>query len=117
MSKILGELVILNALKDRRNLCKISYCKCFLDCYNKTKSTLWEDIMAGGQKINDKGAWPLHAGGPSPLPVGNRIKNFSSADGAGELGDYWDTTEKIKEQQDMGERKVKSNATKLGYRN
>lgn len=73
--------------------------------------------MAGGQKINDKGAWPLHAGGPSPLPMGNRVKTYASAEGAGELGMYGDTTEAIKEQQVSGERKAKSHAMKPGYRN
>lgn len=73
--------------------------------------------MAGGMKITDKGDYPLHVGGPSPLPMGNKVKNYSSADGAGELNQYWDTTEKIKEQQDMGERKIGSHAPKPGYRN
>ena len=73
--------------------------------------------MAGGMKITDKGKFPLHSGGPSPLPIGNKVESFSSADGAGELNQYWDTTEKIKEQQSMGERKMKGNMTKPGYRN
>lgn len=68
-------------------------------------------------KITDKGAYPLHKGGPSPLPMGNKVKSFSSADGAGELNEYWDTTEKIKEQQDMGERKMSSHKPKPGTRN
>lgn len=71
--------------------------------------------MSGGMKITDKAGWPGDS--EQMMKSSNRLKNYSSADGAGELGQYWDTTEKIKEQQDMGERKVKSHMPKPGYKN
>ncbi|MDE1970973.1 MAG: hypothetical protein KGI50_05355 [Patescibacteria group bacterium] len=70
--------------------------------------------MAGGKRIDDHSFW---AGKGKPLPMESKMKEERSADGAGELGEYWDTTEKIKEQQDMGERKIKGYSPKPGYRN
>jgi len=71
--------------------------------------------MSGGQKITDKGGWP--GSSTELMKSSNRLMEYSSANGAGELNDYWDTTEKIKEQQEMGERKIKSHMMKPGYRN
>lgn len=73
--------------------------------------------MAGGQKINDHSSWVGKAPKGQVYPDGAKTKMYSSADGAGELNDYWDTTEKIKEAQDMGQGKIKSNSPKPGYRN
>lgn len=74
-----------------------------------------EDIMAGGMKITDKGGWP--GSSEAMMKSSNKLKSFSSADGQGELNQYFDTTEKVKEQQVMGEGKMGSNAPKPGYRN
>ena len=71
--------------------------------------------MAGGMKITDKGGWP--GSSTEMMNSSNRLKEYSSAEGAGELNDYFDTSEKIKEVQVMGERKVESHKTKPGYRN
>jgi hypothetical protein len=74
-----------------------------------------EVIMAGGMKITDKGGWP--GSSSEMMKSSNRLKDYSSAEGAGELNQYFDTSEKIKEVQVMGEKKVKSYAPKPGYRN
>lgn len=70
-----------------------------------------------GRKINDHSFWAGGMSKESPLPMSSKMKQEMSADGAGELGMYWDTTEKIKEMQDMGEKKIKSSMPKSGYRN
>lgn len=73
--------------------------------------------MAGGQKINDHKAW---MGGPSkesPLPMGSKMKQYISAEGAGAEMDYEDTTEKVKAQQVMGASKAKARPQKPLYRN
>ena len=76
-----------------------------------------EDIMSG-RRIDDHKSW---MGGPGKGMVmpdgGGKTKSESSAGGEGSLNQYWDTTEKIKEQQVMGERKSSSHAMKPGYRN
>lgn len=77
-----------------------------------------EDIMAGGQRIDDHKSWVGAPGKGMVFPDGGgKTKMESSAQGAGELDQYWDTTEKIKEQQVMGERKAESHKMKPGYRN
>lgn len=73
-----------------------------------------EDIMAGGRRIDDHGSW-ISADGKAPMD--SKIKNFSSAEGAGDLNDYYDTSEKIKDKQEMNIRKAKSQAAKSGYSN
>lgn len=70
--------------------------------------------MAGGMKITDHGGWP--ASSDALMKSSNKVKNYSSAEGDGALNDYWDTTEKIKEQQSMGDSKMKSHKMKPGYR-
>lgn len=74
-----------------------------------------EDIMAGGMKITDKSGWP--GSSEEMMKSSNRLKSYGSANGDGELDQYWDTTEKIKEQQEMGDRKSSSHKMKPGYRN
>jgi len=76
-----------------------------------------EDIMAGGQRIDDHSFWAGKGGKDSVFPMQAKMKQESSAEGAGELSQYGDTTEAIKEQQVMGERKAKSHMMKPGYRN
>lgn len=69
----------------------------------------------GGMRIDDH---KFFAGSGSPkFPVGNKTKDYSSAEGAGAVGEYEDTTEKIKSQQEMGIKKAKSHPQKAGYRN
>ncbi len=69
----------------------------------------------GGMRIDDH---KFFAGSGSPkFPVGNKTKEYSSAEGAGAVREYEDTTEKIKEQQVKGIGKAKSHPQKAGYRN
>lgn len=71
--------------------------------------------MAGGQKINDHSAWCGKGMGVSVLPMGVHNKEYSSAEGAGEVTMYEDTSETIKGQQDMAKAKIKSHPAKPGY--
>jgi len=69
----------------------------------------------GGKHITDH---KFFGGSGSPrFPVGNKVKEESSAEGAAELMHYEDTTEAIKSQQMMGERKAKGHDRKPGNRN
>ncbi len=71
--------------------------------------------MSGGKRIDDH---KFFAGSGSPaFPKGVHLKNESSAEGAGSLGTYEDTTESLKAQQEMGIRKVKSHPRKHLERN
>jgi hypothetical protein len=70
---------------------------------------------SGGQKIDD---YSFFGGSGSPrFPIGNKMKEYSSAEGAGSEMDYEDTTEKIKAQQVAGVKKVESHPMKPLYRN
>ncbi len=73
--------------------------------------------MSGGQKINDHGFWAGKGSKGDVFPMGAKNKMESSAEGAGELSRYEDTTETIKAQQVEGVRKVKAHPTKPNYRN
>jgi hypothetical protein len=73
--------------------------------------------MAGGQKINDRGSWAGSASKESPLPMGSKMKQYNSAEGAGAEMDYEDTSEKIKSQQVEGVSKAKARPQKPLYRN
>lgn len=73
--------------------------------------------MSGGQKINDHKWWGGAGSNGSVFPMGAKTKNESSAEGDGELGEYWDTTEKIKQQQMMGVAKASGHRMKPGNRN
>ena len=70
--------------------------------------------MSGGQRIDDRKNW-IGGMGESVLPMGAKAKRESSSEGAGELNEYWDTTEKIKAKQEMGKAKIKANPLKQGY--
>jgi hypothetical protein len=76
-----------------------------------------EVMMAGGQKINDHGSWIGKGSKGSVFPMGVKLKSESSAEGAGAEMDYEDTTEAIKRQQTMGEKKAKSHPLKPSFRN
>ncbi len=70
-----------------------------------------------GKRIDDHSFWAGSSTEESVLPMGVKSKMSSSAEGAGGLTDYRDTSEAIKEQQEMGISKAKSNPVKPGYRN
>ncbi len=70
-----------------------------------------------GQKINDHSSWVGKGSNGSVFPMGVKLKNESSAVGAGALGKYEDTTEAIKSQQNMSVSKIKAHPQKAGHRN
>lgn len=73
--------------------------------------------MSGGQRINDHGFWAGRGSNGSVFPMGAKIKAESSAEGAGKVGKYEDTTQAIKSVQEKGVSKIKSHPMKDGYRN
>lgn len=71
-----------------------------------------------GRKINDHSSWIGKGSKGSVFPDGpHKVKMESSAEGAGALGKYEDTTEAIKAQQVAGEGKIRSHMHKPGTRN
>lgn len=73
---------------------------------------------SGGQKINDHGFWAGSGNKESPFPKGVHTKSESSAEGAGSLMKYEDTTEAIKAGQVHAIGKIKSHPMKQpDYRN
>ncbi len=73
--------------------------------------------MSGGQRIDDHSFWAGGASKESPLPMQSKMKQYSSAEGAGSEMDYEDTTEKVKAQQVEGVRQAKKHPMKPLYRN
>ncbi len=75
--------------------------------------------MAMGQAINDHSFWAGGKGKSSVFPDGpHKVKNESSAEGAGKLMKYEDTTEAIKSTQVESVKQAKSRPMKQpGYRN
>lgn len=74
--------------------------------------------MAGGQRIDDHSFWAGAKGKHSPFPDGpHKCKDYSSAEGAGSVSKYEDTTEAIKSAQEMGDRQAKKHPLKPGTRN
>lgn len=69
-----------------------------------------------GQRIDDHKFWAGGHSKGSVFPEGAKIKKESSAEGAGTLSKYEDTTEAIKSQQTTGIGKAKSHPMKPGYR-
>jgi hypothetical protein len=70
---------------------------------------------SGGMRINDH---RFFGGAGSPaFPKGVHTKNESTAEGAGEVMKYEDTTEAIKSVQEAGEKHIKGRPLKPGYRN
>jgi hypothetical protein len=72
--------------------------------------------MSGGKRLDDHSNW---MGGPSKgsvFPEGVKIKHEFSANGAGELNMYEDSSEAVKNAQEMGQGKVKSHSPKSNYR-
>ncbi len=71
-----------------------------------------------GRKIDDHSFWAGSKGVNSVLPDGpHKTKVESSAEGAGAVSRYEDTTETIKSQQVAGVKKIKAHPMKPGYRN
>jgi len=74
-------------------------------------------FKSGGQRIDDHSFWVGGKKAGVPLPLDTKMKEETSAEGAGSELDYEDTTEKIRAQQVMGANKVKAHPMKPGYRN
>lgn len=74
-------------------------------------------FKSGGQRIDDRSFWAGKAGKDMVMPQGVHTKNESSAQGAGSLGKYEDTTEEIKSGQMAAQGKIKSHPLKPNYRN
>lgn len=70
-----------------------------------------------GRKINDHSSWVGSRSKDSVFPMGVKTKQESSAEGAGSVNKYEDTTETIKSQQESGISKAKSRPMKPGFRN
>jgi hypothetical protein len=70
-----------------------------------------------GQKINDHSSWIGKGSDGSVFPMGVKTKSESSAEGAGALGTYEDTTQAIKSVQSQCVSKLKGRPLKTGYRN
>ncbi len=65
-------------------------------------------FKSGGQRIDDHSFWAGSKGKDSVFPDGpHKCKDESSAEGAGSVMRYEDTTEAIKTAQVHGEKKVK----------
>ena len=69
-----------------------------------------------GRRIDDHSSWMGKGANGSVFPMGAKVKNESSAEGAGSLMRYEDTTESIRSQQVETERKAKARPMKPGYR-
>lgn len=75
-------------------------------------------VVSGGQRIDDRSFWAGSRGEASVFPDGpHKEKMESSAEGAGSLSKYEDTTEAIRATQVAGEKKAKAYPLKTGYRN
>lgn len=76
-------------------------------------------FKSGGQRIDDHSFWAGAKSKDSVFPDGpHKCKDYSSAEGAGELMHYEDTTEAIKASQVHAEKKVKAHKMKEpNYRN
>jgi hypothetical protein len=69
--------------------------------------------MAGGQKINDHSFWAGKGANGSVFPMGAKTKSESSAEGAGSVMQYEDTTDRIKSAQTQSVGKIKGHQGKL----
>lgn len=70
----------------------------------------------GGRKIDDHSSWVGSKPSGKVFPDGAKTKEYTSAEGAGDIAQYEDTTERIKRTQEEGKGKVKSHPMKPGYR-
>lgn len=69
-----------------------------------------------GRRIDDHKSWMGAPEKGAVLPAGAKMKQERSAEGAGGIMDYPDTTEAIHRDQVAGEGKLKSKPMKPGYR-
>jgi hypothetical protein len=76
-----------------------------------------DGYKSGGQRIDDHKFWAGGMSKESVLSGGAKSKMEISAEGAGNLSRYEDTTETIKEQQEKGTKKIHAHPTKPDYRN
>lgn len=74
------------------------------------------EVTMSGRKINDHSSWVGKAASGEVFPDGAKVKTYTSAEGSGAVGMYEDTTEKIKEQQVMSNKKIKSHPQKSLHR-
>lgn len=68
----------------------------------------------GTRRIDDFGGYPSNSDEMMDSSV--KLKHYKSADGAGEINDYPDTTEEIERDQNHGESKIKKHKQERGYR-
>lgn len=73
-------------------------------------------LPSGGQRIDDHSSWIGQGNSESVFPRGVKVKNESSADSAGNLSRYEDTSEAIKSAQNESVKQIKKNPTKPNYR-
>lgn len=74
--------------------------------------------MMAGQRIDDHQSWVGAAQKGYVLPDGpHKVKAESSAEGAGEVNRYEDTTEAVKAQQMESKKQIKARPMKPNYRN
>jgi len=72
------------------------------------------EVKSGGQRIDDHSFWAGSKGSASVFPDGpHKVKMESGAEGAGEVMDYQDKTEKIKKSQVDSVKQVKSHQGRL----
>ena len=70
-----------------------------------------------GRRIDDHASF-AGKGGKYPLPDGNKMKGFKSAEGSGHVGsDYPDLSESIHRDQEGSDRQSKKQKMKPGHRN
>lgn len=69
-----------------------------------------------GKRIDDHASFAGKSGKEYPLPEGNKMKSFRSAEGDGHVGsDYPDTSEMIEKDQKAGVSKARAHKMKSGY--
>lgn len=68
-----------------------------------------------GRRIDDHDSW-MGKSGKYPLPMESKMKEEHTAEGAGGITDYPDTTESIHRDQKAGEGKLRGRPMKPGYR-
>ena len=74
-------------------------------------------VVSGGQRIDDHSFWAGSKGSASVFPDGpHKVKMESSAEGAGSVSKYEDTTEAIRSTQVEGDKQIKNRPLKAGYR-
>lgn len=71
--------------------------------------------MSQARRINDYGGEPHSS--DMAMKSKNKLKHYNSADGAGKLGQYEQTSEDIEGVQHAGDGKAKGHPMKPGYRN